>query len=233
MKQNSHPSSFNLLADVVSAIDWMELLHFYKTYQSTDSRRGFEASLFLILMQCYGEKKHLENPEIERLLIKAETYSWENLTVDSYQHACSWFLQDAEPTCLFASRSSLDTLGLRVMKAASGFNVQASSSWSEDLSVKRRKYIHCVAQLFCQGTYKPLNDKEALSTVLINLLTEIETVEGAVVDRYIQRQETIDMIKEVFSLLNNCNPEDGSSNIVMTTIIQWLQGSPYSILLQP
>jgi hypothetical protein len=41
------------------------------------------------------------------------------------------------------------------------------------------------------------------------------------------------MMKEVLSLLNNSNPEHQGSEIILTTIIQWLQESPKTILLSP
>lgn len=55
----------------------------------------------------------------------------------------------------------------------------------------------------------------------------------SVTDTRIQEEESLDLSKEIFALLNNCNPENNSVSIVMTTIIQWLQSSPRSILLMP
>ena len=53
----------------------------------------------------------------------------------------------------------------------------------------------------------------------------------SVVDSRIQQEESLDLMKEVLSLLNNCNPSNQA--VVVTTIIQWLQSSPSSILLLP
>ena len=55
----------------------------------------------------------------------------------------------------------------------------------------------------------------------------------SVTDTRIQEEESLDLSKEIFALLNNCNPENSSVSLVMTTIVQWLQSSPRSILLMP
>lgn len=52
-------------------------------------------------------------------------------------------------------------------------------------------------------------------------------------DNLAQQEESLDMIKEMFSLLNNCNPDGNSIVVVMATFVQWLQSSPNSILLMP
>lgn len=65
------------------------------------------------------------------------------------------------------------------MKYAAGFTVPSSVSWQPDMSVKRVNYIHCLVQLLCQCTFLSHLNTENFSTIIINLLTEIETVEGA------------------------------------------------------
>ncbi|KAJ8314280.1 hypothetical protein KUTeg_008841 [Tegillarca granosa] len=185
------------------------------------------------MAKCHGESKHIEIPNIEQKMLQAEMYNWLPLTSDKFRHASNWFLQTCDPKCIQAERTSTLSLGLRLLKSASGFNVPSSGHWSAELSVKRQNYVHSIVQLICQCTYDTEVNMNTISTVLINLLTEIETVIGAVVDLRIQKEETLDLVKEVFSLLNNCNPDNRSVDVMTTTIYQWLQSSPSSILLLP
>ena len=67
----------------------------------------------------------------------------------------------------------------RLMKMAAEFTPASGQLWTGEMSVKRLTYVHCVTQQLCQVTYLPNADLEAVSTVLVNLLSEIESVESA------------------------------------------------------
>ena len=54
-----------------------------------------------------------------------------------------------------------------------------------------------------------------------------------VVDPESQRQETVSLCKEVLKVLNNCNPHGRTTGVVHTTLLQWIQSSPNSLLLMP
>lgn len=78
--------------------------------------------------------------------------------------------------CSHYWNSAFLLLIFRLLKAASGFNVQSSLSWSSDLSLKRQCYVHSVVQLMCQCTFEADVNLDTLSLILMNLLTEVETV---------------------------------------------------------
>lgn len=78
--------------------------------------------------------------------------------------------------CSHYWNSAFLLLIFRLLKAASGFNVQSSLSWSSDLSLKRQCYVHSVVQLMCQCTFEADVNLDMLSLILMNLLTEVETV---------------------------------------------------------
>lgn len=64
----------------------------------------------------------------------------------------------------------------RLLKAASDFNVQSSVNWTTDMTVKRQCYVHSYVQLICQCTYDPDVNMESITMVILNLMTDIETV---------------------------------------------------------
>ncbi|XP_061187011.1 ectopic P granules protein 5 homolog [Saccostrea echinata] len=233
LKDQNCPESFDLLASVVCRLDWTDILAFYSQCYGGQGTSRVLACVLLLLVQCYGDQKHVEIPDLAQKTLTAETYDWSTLTSDHYRHASNWFLQTCDPRCVLAERSASSALGLRLLKAASGFNVQSSMTWTSDLSVKRQCYIHSVVQLMCQCTFEADVNLDTISMILMNLLTEVETVTSAITDTRLQEEESLDLVREIFALLNNCNPENNSVSVVMTTIIQWLQSSPRSILLMP
>lgn len=81
------------------------------------------------------------------------------------------------PVCMMATL--LHVLFHRLMKIAAEFTIEASQAWTAEMATKRTTYIHCVAQQLCQVTYLADTDMEALQTVMVNLLSEIESVESA------------------------------------------------------
>lgn len=65
----------------------------------------------------------------------------------------------------------------RIIKSASKFNQESSVYWNADISKKRVGYVYCVVQLLCQCSYQEDISEEAFSNTILNLLTEIETIE--------------------------------------------------------
>ncbi|XP_060080983.1 ectopic P granules protein 5 homolog [Ylistrum balloti] len=238
LKDTNSAESFELLAHIVCQVDWTSVLQFYSQSYPGESfpgeGQGKVLNCVLILFtQSFGDQKHIEIPMLEQKMQIAEKYDWQMLTSDSFRHACNWLLQTCDPACVLVERSSSTALGIRLIKAASGFSVHYSSQWTSELSSKRQCYVHTVVQLLCQCTFSTNTNLGTLSTAILNLMTEVETVSASVVDLRMQRDETLDLVKEIFGLLNNCNPENSSLDVVMTTVIEWLQSSPQSILLLP
>ncbi|KAL4226903.1 Ectopic P granules protein 5 [Mactra antiquata] len=233
LKEVGNSLGFNLVADILGSINWNHILSWYESFNSRELLVRFEGFLYILLIQCFAEKKYMENPDIQQLLTQSQTFKWQNLSATDYKGACSWFLQACDPVCLLKGRTSPEALGLRLLETASGFTVEISQMLTEDWYTKRLTYLHTIISLICQCTYLTDIDTLHLSTVIINLLTETETVETAVCDPHTRLEESTDMMKEILSLLNNSNPEYQGANDVMTTILEWLKGSPKTILLSP
>ncbi|XP_053378040.1 ectopic P granules protein 5 homolog isoform X2 [Mercenaria mercenaria] len=233
LKEQGCSLGFNLVADIVAVINWQQVSKWYESYFDLNHQVRYEGCLYILLIQAFTENKHVENPDIQQLLLQAQTFKWKHLSPDHYKNAGSWFLQSGDPKCLLHGRTSPEALGLRLLESASGFTTEISMIWSEAWRIKRLSYLHCVSSLICQCTYLPDWDTTQLSTFIINLLTETETVESAVQDPHTRLEESTDMMKEILSLLNNSNPEHQGSEIILKTILEWLQGSPKTILLSP
>lgn len=233
LKEYGNSLGFNLVADVVAMIRWDQVWAWYDGGHDLELKVRFQGCLFLLLIQAFCEKKHLENPDIEQVFRQTETYRWQHLSPEAFKKACSLFLLSCDPHSLLQERTAPTAIGLRLLKSASGFSTERSSSLSEEWILKRVIYLHAVSSLVCQCCYLADWDPAAVTTVIINLLTEIETVASAVPDPYTQRAECIDFMKEILCLLNNCNPSNSSCSIVMETIRQWLEDSPQTILLLP
>ncbi|XP_064604344.1 ectopic P granules protein 5 homolog [Liolophura sinensis] len=235
LKDRSCDDSFLFLSRIFPRVNWSDTLAYHMTSQAPGVTSGLEASLFTLLLQFYSEKELMDTKDgsLAHMFMVAEGFNWSYLVSNNYCEVTNWLLQHCDPACILSERSSIAALGPRLMKYAAGFTVPSSTSWQPDMSVKRVNYIHCLVQLLCQCTFLGHLNTENFSTIIINLLTEIETVEGAVSDSLAQQEESLDMIKEMFSLLNNCNPDGNSTVVVMATFVQWLQSSPNSILLMP
>ena len=54
---------------------------------------------------------------------------------------------------------------------------------------------------------------------------------SSVSDTHTQLGESTDMMKEILSLLNNSNPDNQGSEVILEAVLDWLQGSPRTILL--
>ncbi|XP_046571414.1 LOW QUALITY PROTEIN: ectopic P granules protein 5 homolog [Haliotis rubra] len=233
LKERVTAPCFHLIGDILTKVTWNELVQYLMIYQPPDMTARFQSALLILLVQCYGDKSLLEKPETVKLLTAAENFNWLYVGSSSYRVASNWFMQCCDPRCVLAERSSSLALGLKLMRVAAGFSSDSSVSWSEDLSTKRLMYVHCITQLLCRCSYKADINTEVISTVIVNLLTEIEAVETSVVDMKTQQEESLDLVKDVLSLLNNCNPDSNALSVVMTTITEWLKSSPHSILLTP
>lgn len=233
LKEQCATSCFQLIGYIIPKVAWPDVLAHFRTHQDPQVARCMQASLLLLLIQCYGDTYLQELPEVVQLLTDCETFDWTGLTVEAYRRASCWFLQVCQPQWALAQRSSVPALGFRLMKKAAEFTPDAGSVWSVEMSVKRLTFVHCVTQQLCQVTYMPDPDLEALQTVLVNLLSEIESVESAVVDVRCQEEESLDLMKHVLGLLNNSNPQGASQGVILQTLQHWLHSSPHSILLMP
>ena len=67
----------------------------------------------------------------------------------------------------------------RILKSAACFTTHFSANCTDLVSQKRQNYLHCIVSLLCQCTFLTDCDISAIEKVVINLLTEIETIESA------------------------------------------------------
>ena len=58
-------------------------------------------------------KYYFQCPDMERVLVQGEMFSWQYLTPRAYKAACAWLLQGCDPKCLIVERSSPEAIGLR------------------------------------------------------------------------------------------------------------------------
>lgn len=233
LKEHGCSLGFNLVADIVAMINWPQVTAWYESQMSLEGKARYEGCLFVLLIQAFAEKKYIENPDVQQLLTQAQTYRWKHLLARDFMSACSWLMQSCDPKCLLQGRMSPEALGLRVLESAAGFNTEVSLYLDEEWRSKRLSYLHCLSSLICQCTYLTDWDSSQLTTFIINLLTETETVEAAVPDQALRQEECTCMMKEILSLLNNSNPGNQGSEVILAAILDWLQGSPKTILLSP
>ncbi|XP_041348486.1 ectopic P granules protein 5 homolog isoform X2 [Gigantopelta aegis] len=233
MKERTSPNCFKLVSHLLPRLAWPDILQYYQMCQPPDVVFRIQAALLLLLIQTYGDREMLQEENTVQLLQSAENFDWSFVTLPSFQTSNNWFLQVCDPKCVLSERSSPAAVGLRLLKVAAGFNSRTDMPWSPDLSSRRVMYMHTVTQLLCQCTYFQDVEMSTIGTVIVNLLTEIEMVETSVIDTRTQQEESLALIKELLSLLNNCNPDGEALDIVIMTITQWLQDSPQSILLTP
>ncbi|KAL8604118.1 hypothetical protein ACOMHN_047330 [Nucella lapillus] len=233
VKQLCAPSCFYLIGHIMPKVRWTEAIAGFKVHADIPVTQRLMGSLLLLLVQCYGDPYISQMPEVAQLLATAETFDWSGLVVEAYRAIAAWFIQVCQPQWVTAQRSSTSALGFRLMKVAGAFTVEASTGWSEEVGVKRLTYVHCVTQQLCQVTYLTHTDPDSIATVLVNLLSEVEAVESAMQDRQRQEEESMDLMKEVLSLLNNSSPEGPCQGLVLQTVCEWLGSSPHSVLLTP
>ncbi len=119
------------------------------------------------------------------------------------------------------------------MKLASGFAKKDFAMLHPETPVKRASYVRCVVQLLCRCSHLKEVEPSAFGIIMTNLLTEMETVVGTVLDPASQHQEAIALSSEILNFLNNCNPQSPATSVALTTIMDWVESSPTSILLLP
>ncbi|ESO91450.1 hypothetical protein LOTGIDRAFT_228859, partial [Lottia gigantea] len=181
----------------------------------------------------YTSPSLLQDEEKVRLLNNMEKREWNFITLSSYRQASNVFLMSSQPASVLAERSSSAARGLGLMKSAGCFCNDVENMWSGDRQAKRQMYIHTVISLLCQCTYLPDINQETYSTVIVNLLTDLEQVEQSISDWTNQQAECVELLKTIISLLNNCNPEGNWKDITITTMNEWIYSSPNSVLLIP
>ncbi|KAK6177743.1 hypothetical protein SNE40_015786 [Patella caerulea] len=233
VKEVSPEPCFHLVGYILTQADWNVIWDYHNIHQPPDIASRFQSTLLVLMIQTYGTASLLQKPETVQLLSEMECREWNFITLSSYRNASNAFLMTAEPKCVLAERSNPSSRGLALMKKAGCFTVESSGSWSGDLQAKRQMYIHTVTSLLCQCTYLEDINPDTFSTVIVNLLSDIEHVESSVVDWRNQDIEAVELVRVFLSLLNNGNPQGPWKDLIIATIIQWIESSPQSLLLLP
>lgn len=236
IREKGNPECFQMVKVIAPHINWHNCLQGFINSHPATVVAKLTSHLFYLFLQLAGDDKDsffALTEEVVSMFMTAENLSWNYLDSTSFTQSVNWYLQHCQPKSVLAQRSSLQALELRIIKSASKFNQESSVYWNADISKKRVGYVYCVVQLLCQCSYQEDISEEAFSNTILNLLTEIETIEISVADRYSQHEESVEMMKAMFSLLNNCNPEGGISELITSTIYSWLESSVHSILLLP
>ncbi|GFO21233.1 ectopic p granules protein 5 homolog [Plakobranchus ocellatus] len=232
VREVASPACFSLVSVVMLKIEWLAVLKDFRYNQHPDLASRAELSVAVLLIQGHVHPLFGQNEDLSRLLLEAITYEWSLVGQEGFTCVCSWFLQLCDPHCVLAERSSNLALGLRLLKRIAGFHTEVT--WDPIVSFKRQSYIHCLVQQLCQLTYKTAGvNEEQFSTVLMNLMSDIEAVECTVTDMVSQQDESAALIKEVLSLLNNSNPNGPWLGLVETSVTAFLHESPHSLLLLP
>ncbi|GFR61886.1 ectopic P granules protein 5 homolog [Elysia marginata] len=234
VREAASPACFSLVSVVMLQVDWFVLLDNYRRHWPPELASRAEISLAVLLVQGHVHPLYGQSEEFCRLLNEAITYEWSLVTQEGFTCICNWFLQLCNPRCVLSERSSSLALGLRLLKRIAEFH--SDTAWSSTVLTKRQLYVHCFVQQMCQLTYESGGggvSEEQLSTVLVNFLSEIETVESSVTSAEAQQGESVLLVKEVLSLLNNSNPAGPWLSLVETTVTAWLRESPKSLLLVP
>ena len=60
LKDQNCPASFDLLAHVVCQLNWTDIVAFYRQYYGGQEISRVLACVLLLLVQCYGDQKHVE-----------------------------------------------------------------------------------------------------------------------------------------------------------------------------
>ena len=60
LKENGNVLGFNLVADIVALVNWNQVVQWYEAYHPQDVKSSFERCLFLLFIQAFAEKKHVE-----------------------------------------------------------------------------------------------------------------------------------------------------------------------------
>lgn len=62
MKDLNCPESFDLLAHVVCQLNWTDMVIYYSQCYGRQGTSQVLACVLLLLVQCYGDQKHVEVP---------------------------------------------------------------------------------------------------------------------------------------------------------------------------
>ena len=60
LKENGNSLGFNLVADIVSEVNWGKVMQWYEAYHPPEVKSEFERCLLLLFIQAFTEKKHVE-----------------------------------------------------------------------------------------------------------------------------------------------------------------------------
>uniref|UniRef100_A0A2C9JD30 Ectopic P granules protein 5 homolog n=1 Tax=Biomphalaria glabrata TaxID=6526 RepID=A0A2C9JD30_BIOGL len=231
VKEVASPCCFAFIGYIIPQVQWQEIIDYSKSQLHPEVACRMQTGVAILLMQSYIDTEMAENEPISQLLLAGEKFDWSLINREGFSCVCQWFLQLCDPKCVLGEWSSRPALGLRLLKQMAGFHTNVQ--WTEVVSVKREIYLHCVSQQICHATYLAGIKIDAVCTVLINLLSEIEAIETSVPTVGHQEEESSKLLKEIFSLLNNSNPEGSWLESMLSELTGWLKSSPQSIMLVP
>ncbi|XP_055883015.1 ectopic P granules protein 5 homolog isoform X1 [Biomphalaria glabrata] len=231
VKEVASPCCFAFIGYIIPQVQWQEIIDYSKSQLHPEVACRMQTGVAILLMQSYIDTEMAENEPISELLLAGEKFDWSLINREGFSCVCQWFLQLCDPKCVLGEWSSRPALGLRLLKQMAGFHTNVQ--WTEVVSVKREIYLHCVSQQICHATYLAGIKIDAVCTVLINLLSEIEAIETSVPTVGHQEEESSKLLKEIFSLLNNSNPEGSWLESMLSELTGWLKSSPQSIMLVP
>ena len=60
LKETGNSLGFNLVADIVSVVNWNQVVQWYESYHTPEVKSNFERCLFLLFIQAFAAKKHVE-----------------------------------------------------------------------------------------------------------------------------------------------------------------------------
>ncbi|GAB1606783.1 ectopic P granules protein 5 homolog, partial [Argonauta hians] len=236
IRDTGNLESFQLVKVIAPHVNWSHAMQDFIRNYPPNVVSKFTSHLFYLFLQLAGDDKDsflAFTEEVALMFVTAEKLCWDYLDSSSFTQSVNWYLQHCDPKAILAQRSSLEALELRLIQSASKFDVEGSIHWTRELSKKRVCYVYCMIQLLCQCSYQESINEETFSNTIINILTQIETVQMAVADRQVQKEESVDMMKTVYILLNSCNPEGSVAELITSTLYSWLESSIHSILLVP
>ena len=231
LREKASPCCFALIGHILPQVQWREVIIQMTQQPQSDLSSRLLVSLAVLLVQAYGQPRLREKESMSLLLSQSLTFDWSQVTQDGFSCICSWFMEAGEPRCVLAQRSSSLALGLRLLKEISGFspNIQ----WTHIVSMKRIHYVHVYTQQLCQVTYLSDITSESVVTAIVNLMSDVEAVESGIPVAEWQDEESLQLLKEILSLLNNSNPSGPWLREILSSLTGWLTDSPHSLLLDP
>ncbi|XP_064630038.1 ectopic P granules protein 5 homolog isoform X2 [Lineus longissimus] len=233
LHEKTEKCCYAFLATIMPKMPWPSIVQHFIYQEPVELTMKLHACLFQILVQFTADKDIMQISTIPVFFLQMDMFQWQFLDVPPLETVTSWFIENSDPRCVLAERTSEAALVLRLVKAASEFNTVHHPVGSIDVAQKRRLFVRMVVQLICKCTHLRSTDPASFKTIIINLLTEVETIVGGMVDMHKQQHQALVLTTEVLYMLNNCNPNEAIMAVITTTVKDWIASSPNSILLLP